>query len=121
MMAWFRLLYLDDRCEPWQVYFMALCDGLTADEFRDACRRLAIPGRLASRLNDQRRLVSTTLNAIKRRLKQGTNVRNSQLFAWFSDMSLEMLLYLAARASSEQVRRFVSLYLTRLQECCPVA
>jgi tRNA nucleotidyltransferase (CCA-adding enzyme) len=120
VMAWFRLLYLEDRCEPWQVYFMALCDGLKSDEFRDACGRLAIPGRLASRLCSQRRLVSTTLNAIKRRLKHAVEVRNSELFAWFSGLNLEMLLYLAARASSEQVRRFVSLYLTRLCGVAPL-
>ncbi|HXE98291.1 MAG TPA: CBS domain-containing protein [Dongiaceae bacterium] len=119
VMAWFRLLYLEDRCETWQVYFMALCDGLKPDEFRDACGRLALPGRLASRLCTQRRLVVTILNAAKRRLKQAPEVRNSQLFAWFSDLTLEMLLYLAARASSEQVRRFVSLYLTRLRAVAP--
>ncbi|MEI7817339.1 MAG: polya polymerase, partial [Desulfuromonadales bacterium] len=120
VMAWFRLLYLDDRCEPWQVYFMALCDGLKSDEFHDACSRLAIPGRLASRLCSARHLVFTTLNVIKRRLKQTATVRNSQLYAWFSDFTLEMLLYLAARASSEQIRRFVSLYLTRLRAVAPL-
>ena len=119
IMAWFRLLYLEDRCEPWQVYFMALCDGLDPDEFRDACCRLAIPGRLALRLCSQRHQVFTTLNAIKRRLKQGAEVRNSQLYTWFSGFSLELLLYMAARASSEQVRRFVSLYLTRLRAVVP--
>jgi tRNA nucleotidyltransferase (CCA-adding enzyme) len=119
VMAWFRLLYLEDRCEPWQVYLLALCDGLKPDEFHDACNRLAIPGRLASRLCSQRHLVLTTLNAIKRRLKQAAEIRNSQLFAWFSDLNLEMLLYMAARASSEQVRRFVSLYLTRLRAVAP--
>ena len=119
VMAWFRLLYLEDPCEPWQVYFMALSDGLTPDEFRDTCRRLAIPGRLASRLYSQRHLVFSTLNAIKRRLKQAAGVRNSELYAWFSGLSLEMLLYLASRVSSEQVRRFVSLYLTRLRSVTP--
>ncbi len=119
VMAWFRLLYLEDRCEPWQVYFLALCDGLKPDEFNDACTRLAIPGRLALRLCSQRHLVFTTLNAIKRRLKQADEVRNSQLYDWFSGFTLEMLLYMAARASSEQVRRFVSLYLTRLRTVSP--
>ena len=120
VMAWFRLLYLEDRCEPWQVYFMALCDGLKSDEFRDACLRLAVPGRLASRLSSQRHQVFTTLNAIKRRLKRSSAVRNSELVDWFSCFALEMLLYLAARASSEQVRRFVSLYLTRLRDVEPL-
>jgi tRNA nucleotidyltransferase (CCA-adding enzyme) len=120
VMAWLRLLYLDERCESWQVYLLALCDGLTPQEFHDACIRLAIPGRLASRLRNQRHLVFTTLGSIKRRLKQSAEVQNSQVLAWFSGLSLEMLSYLAARASSEQVRRFVSLYLTRLRTIAPV-
>ncbi len=120
VMAWFRLLYLEDRCEPWQVFFMALLDGLAADEFHDACGRLAIPGRLAARLCSQRHVVFKTLNTIKRRMKQSAKVRNSELYGWFSDLTLEMLLYIAARASSEQVRRFVSLYLTRLRAVAPL-
>jgi tRNA nucleotidyltransferase (CCA-adding enzyme) len=120
VMAWFRLLYLEDRCEPWQVYFMALCDGLNSVEFHDACVRLSIPGRLAARLCSQRHLVFKTLQATKQRLKNATEVRNSQLNSWFSGLTLEMLLYLAARANSEQVRRFVSLYLTRLRTVTPL-
>jgi tRNA nucleotidyltransferase (CCA-adding enzyme) len=120
VMSWFRLLYLEDRCEPWQVYFMALCDGLTAEQFRDACERLAVPGRLATRLHNQRRLVYTTLNAIKRRLKQSPTVRNSEVYTWFSGLTLEMLLYLASRASGEQIRRFVSLFLSRLRAVTPL-
>jgi tRNA nucleotidyltransferase (CCA-adding enzyme) len=120
VMAWLRLLYLEEKCEPWQVYLLALCDGFTPQEFHDTCIRLAIPGRLALRLCSQRHQVFTTLNAIKRRLKQSVEVQNSQIHSWFSGLSLEMLSYLAARASSEQVRRFVSLYLTRLRTIVPV-
>ncbi|MDD2898783.1 MAG: CBS domain-containing protein [Desulfuromonadaceae bacterium] len=120
VMAWFRLLYLEDRCEPWQVYLLALCDALKPEEFRETCGRLALPGRLASRLQSQRHLAFTTLNAIKRRLKHAGELRNSQLYVWFSELTLEMLLYLAARANSEQIRRFVSLYLTRLRTVLPL-
>lgn len=115
VMAWLRLLYLKDGCEPWQVYFLALCDALTPDEFHEACVRLAIPGRLSSLLCHQRHQVFTTLLAIKRRLKQSAEVPNSQINTWFSGLALEMLSYLAARAGSDQIRRFVSLYLTRLR------
>lgn len=120
VMAWFRLLYLDDPCEQWQVYLLALFEGLKQDEFADACRRLAVPGRFASQLHSQRSQVHKTLDAIKRRLKHSCDVRNSELFSWFSSFSLEMLLYLAARASSEQIRRFVSIYLTRLRGVVPL-
>ena len=119
VMAWFRLLYLEDRCEPWQVYFMALCDGLTAAEFREVCLRLAIAGRLAERLCSQRRQVAATLSAIKRRLKQAPEAGDSQLYLWFSGLSLEMQLYLAAKASNEQIRRAVSHYLTHLRSVAP--
>ncbi|MBI5483504.1 MAG: CBS domain-containing protein [Deltaproteobacteria bacterium] len=119
VLAWFRLLYLDDPCQQWQVYFLALCDGLKPDEFQEACRRLAIPGRLAARLHDQRRQVYKVLEAIKRRVKRSPEVPNSLLFDWFSSLSLEMLLYLASRASNELVRRFVSLYLTKLRDVVP--
>ena len=120
VMAWFRLLYLDDPCEQWQVYLMAMFDGLKQDEFSDACLRLAVPGRFASQLHAQRSLVHKTLDAVKRRLKHPSSVRNSELFAWFSVLSLEMLLYLASRASSEQIRRFVSFYLTKLRGVVPL-
>jgi tRNA nucleotidyltransferase (CCA-adding enzyme) len=120
VMAWFRLLYLKDRCEPWHVYLLALCDALKPEEFRAACIRLAIPGRLAARLGDQRHLVFATLQAIKRRLKQPDAVRNSEIYGWFNGLNLEILLYLAARASSEQVRRFASLYLTKLRTVGPL-
>lgn len=119
VLAWFRLMYLDDPCEQWQVYFMVMCDGLKPDEFQDACNRLAIPGRLALRLHGQRHLVYKVLAAIKRRVKRSPEVRNSELFEWFSPLSLEMLLYLAARASNEEVKRFVSAYLTKLRNVVP--
>ncbi|MEI6206914.1 MAG: CBS domain-containing protein [Desulfuromonadales bacterium] len=120
VLAWFRLLYLDDPFEQWQVYFLAMSDGLTPDEFRETCLRLAVPGRLSVRLLEQRNVVYRLLEVIKRRLKRSPVVRNSELFDWFSPLSLEMLLYLASRASNEQVRRFVSLYLTRLRNVVPL-
>jgi tRNA nucleotidyltransferase (CCA-adding enzyme) len=120
VMAWLRLLYLEEKCEPWQVYLLALCDGLKPQEFHDTCVRLAIPGRLAIRLCSQRHQVLATLKAIKQRVKQSGEVQNSQIHSWFSGLSLEMLSYLAARASNELVKRFVSLYLTRLRTVVPV-
>jgi len=120
VLAWFRLLYLDDHCEQWQVYFLALCDALKQEEFQEVCLRLAIPGRLAARLFSQRHLVYRLMEVVKRRLKRLAEIRNSELYDWFTPLSPEMLLYLASRASNEQVRRFVSLYLTRLRDVAPL-
>src|SRR5512133_3089397 len=114
--TWFRLLYLDDDCEQWQVYLLALSDGLRNEEFDDVCRRLAVPGRVIARVFGQRRQALGMLEALQRRIRRGPDIRNSEVYNWFHDLSLEVLLYLAASASQEGVKRFVSLYLTRLRQ-----
>ena len=116
VLAWFRLLYLPDACEQWQVYFLALGDRLTHDEFRDTCHRLGVPGRISAKVFGHRRQALATLDAIQRRLKRCPDIRNSDIYAWFHGLPLEVLLYLAARASREEVRRFVSQYVSRLRQ-----
>ncbi|KAB0665404.1 CBS domain-containing protein [Oryzomonas japonica] len=116
VLAWFRLLYLPDACEQWQVYFLALGDRLTNDEFHDACRRLAVPGRISAKVFSHRRQALGTLDAIQRRLRRNPEVRNSEIYDWFHGLPLEMLLYLAARANREEVRRFVSQYVSHLRQ-----
>ncbi|HEY3307690.1 MAG TPA: CBS domain-containing protein [Desulfuromonadaceae bacterium] len=116
ILAWFRLLYLQDSCQQWQVYYLAVCDGLRQEEFLDACRRLSMPGRIMNKIFACRRQAQGILDAIQRRLKRGPEIHNSDIYYWFHGLPLEMLLYLAAKASREDVRRFVSLYLTRLRQ-----
>jgi tRNA nucleotidyltransferase (CCA-adding enzyme) len=116
VLTWFRLLYLDDACQQWQVYLLALCDGLKHEEFDDACRLLAIPGRVLARVFAQRRHALGMLDALQRRIRRGPEIRNSEIYIWFHDLSLEVLLYLAAAARQDEVKRYVSLYLTRLRQ-----
>lgn len=116
VLTWFRLLYLDDACQQWQVYLLALCDGLRQEEFEEACQRLAVPGRVMARVFSQRRQALGMLDALQRRIRRGPEIRNSEIHSWFRELSLEVLLYLAAAASQEGVKRFVSLYLTRLRQ-----
>lgn len=116
VMAWFRLLYLDDPCEQWQVYLLALCDGLRQEDFEETCRRLEIPGRITARVFNLRRRALAMLDSLQRRIRRGPPVRNSEICSWFHGLPPEILLYLAATASHEEVKRYVSLYLTRLRQ-----
>jgi len=115
VLTWYRLLYLYDTCLPWQVYLLALCHGLRQDEFEEAGHRLEIPGRMMSRVFSHRRQALGMLEALQRRIRRGPEIRNSEIYGWFHGLPLEILLYLAAAASQEEVRRYVSLYLTRLR------
>lgn len=67
------------------------------------------------RVFGQRRHAVGLLASLQRRIKHGPSIRNSELHAWFTPLTLEVLLYLAAAARQEEVKRFVSLYLTRLR------
>jgi tRNA nucleotidyltransferase (CCA-adding enzyme) len=73
-----------------------------------------------ARVFGQRSHVQGMLDSMQRRIKRGPDIRNSEICVWFRELSLETLLYLAASASREEVRRFVSQYLTRLRQvrCC---
>lgn len=115
LLTWFRLLYLDDPCQQWQVYFLALCERLKQDEFEETCRRLAMPGRTMAHVFMHRRRALVMLDSLQRRLRRSQHVRNSDIHGSFHGLPLEVLLYLAARTSNEQVRRYVSLYITHLR------
>jgi len=116
VLDWFRLLYLDDNCEQWQVYLLAVCDGLSHEAFEETCQRLAVPGRVMAHVFNQRRHALGMLEALQRRIKRGPEIRNSEIHGWFRDLSLEILLYVAAAAGQETVKRYVSQYLTRLRQ-----
>jgi len=115
LLTWFRLLYLNDPCEQWQVYFLALCERLRHEEFEETCRRLTVPGKVVSRVFSHRRQALAMLDTLQRRLKRSQDVRNSEIYECFHIQPLEVLLYLAARTQNEQVRRYVSLYITNLR------
>jgi tRNA nucleotidyltransferase (CCA-adding enzyme) len=115
VLAWYRLLYLDEACLMWQVYLLALCHGLRQEEFEEAGRRMEIPGRMTAGVFSYRRQALGMLDALQRRIRRGPEVRNSEIYGWFHGLPLEILLYLAAAASQDAVKRYVSLYLTRLR------
>jgi tRNA nucleotidyltransferase (CCA-adding enzyme) len=70
---------------------------------------------MTARVFSQRRHALGLLDALQRRTRRGPEIRNSEIYGWFHGLPLEILLYVAAAASQDVVKRYVSLYLTRLQ------
>ena len=97
------------------MYFLALCERLKHEEFEETCRRLTMPGKIMDHVFSHRRRALTLQETLQRRLRRGPEVRNSELYESFHGLPLEVLLYLGARTYSEQVRKLVSLYITRLR------
>jgi tRNA nucleotidyltransferase (CCA-adding enzyme) len=59
------------------------------------------------------------LQLLERRRARGSEPRPSDLFHWLKPFSVEVLLYLMARAASEEVRRWFSQFFTHLRDVSP--
>ncbi len=115
VLDWHRLLYLEhSEPEPWKVFLLCLCAEMEEPDV----------GGLAERLNfskrDQRDFLS---------LRQGVHQAFQSIASWISrsgplsdfcrhldPLPLEGVLYLMARSTREEVRKGISLYLTRLKD-----
>jgi tRNA nucleotidyltransferase (CCA-adding enzyme) len=111
---WYELLYTGESCQRWQVYFLCLTADLDQDAMTGICRRLGIPNRYRTIFCSEREEAHRILNLLERR--RGRNgLQPSELHHWLSPFAVEALLYIMARAAGEEVRRWISLFVTRLR------
>ncbi len=114
VLAWYHLLYLDRPVEPWQIWFLALTDRLTSPQYLETCRKLLMPERMMSRLFNHRHQALKRFQTLRQTLRRSGTVTNSKLYSWLHGIPLELLLYGLARSGQEELRRLVSLYLSKL-------
>ncbi len=110
VISWYSLLFLDERIEPWKVYFYGLTSELTRYEFHQAADRAGIREGAGVRMIDQRDDFETLLERLFR-----FNNDNYSLYTLLRPYDTEPLLYLMAKANSEKVRKLISTYLTKLK------
>jgi tRNA nucleotidyltransferase (CCA-adding enzyme) len=112
--SWYELLYTGEICQRWQVYFLCLTADLDRDAMTGICNRLGIPSRYRDVFCDEREEAHSTLNHLERR-RSRRSPQPSELYHRLSPFATEVLLYIMAKAASEEVRRWVSLFVTRLR------
>jgi len=115
IVSWFELLFLERRYEKWAVYFLALTDGLSNDEFWGTCTRLAVNEHYKEKLFESRKLAGQVLETMQRKANRGSVVERSDIYYSLRDLPVEVLLYMMARTASEETKKFISLYVTQLQ------
>jgi tRNA nucleotidyltransferase (CCA-adding enzyme) len=118
---WYELLYTGKPCLSWPVYFLALAQYLDDDAVRGLCERLGIPGRLRPIFQEQRLMAHGILHRLRacfRRRKK--RPANSELYEWLSPFDTEVLLYLMARLENEEIRSWISLFVTRMRDLKPL-
>ncbi len=115
IVSWFELLFLERRSEKWAVYFLALCESLTDDQFWGTCTRLAVNEHYKEKLFEMRKKAGEMLEIMQRLAARGVRVERSDIYHWLKELPVEVLLYMMAKTGSEEVKKFISLYFTQLQ------
>jgi tRNA nucleotidyltransferase (CCA-adding enzyme) len=117
---WYELLYTGVPCRRWLVYLLCLTADLDRDALEGIGDRLSIPGRYRDLLGEQRERVHRILGILLRRQHRRRAPVPSELYRLFSPLAVENLLYLMARTDNDEVRRWISLYFTRLRQTAPL-
>jgi len=113
--SWFDLLYTGEDCQRWLVYLFCLLDQLSEKGVGRVCQWLDLQPKYQQQLLEQ---LPRGRIALKIALRQSTTqktAKNSEVYHWFSGLSLEIILFLMARTEDERVRKWISLYVTQLR------
>ncbi len=111
-LAWYDLLFLDERVDRWAVYFMGLLRPFDAKVSVEICARLEIPHGFEKLFCADRFDAETCLNW----LEQQENLTNSVLYMRLIRYRTEVILYMIATASSKIVQKVISHYYTHLRQ-----
>jgi tRNA nucleotidyltransferase (CCA-adding enzyme) len=110
-LTWFRLLYLDLKVESWLVYFLGLLDRLRDPAVEEALDRLSAPPRIRERVLRARAQSREALFAFYRE----PGLSPSRVYDLLHPLEAEAVLLMMAKSRQERVKKYISLYLTRLR------
>ncbi len=114
VLAWFRLLYLEEKVERWLVLYLSLTNPMKQEEVVSLSKRFCIVKRYSWSVIDKR---DYCLDALHKLLKG--KPRHSDVYHILKTFPMECLLYMMAVVKKEEVRRTISNYVTRLRNYRP--
>jgi len=109
ILSWFNLLYLNEPCQRWLVFFLALTQPLI--DLNRVRQRLGLPKKVSELVALCRGEGEKALSTLNRRPK----INRSEVYALLSPFPNEILLFFMARTNQEAARKAISLYFTQLK------
>ncbi len=110
--SWFRLLYLEDDCQNWMVYLLAIMGRSRLTELNSFCLRFVENPKITGYLLLQKEYADKAAY----RLARSNNLSNSQIAALLEELSIEGLLYLMSITRKNHMKKSISLYVTTLRQ-----
>jgi len=111
VLDWYRLLFFEERTQPWHVYLMGLCRALNYQEINGVFRRLGIPQKQRTDLLALRTHIRAVYPLVE--TWQTTGGAVSELYKLLIDLPLEGVLFMMARTESDDMRKNLSRFITQ--------
>jgi tRNA nucleotidyltransferase (CCA-adding enzyme) len=109
--TWFNLLYLEEPCERWKVYWHGLTSLLDAKALNELTERIQMTDHEGRKMISQRLRVNQVLEELYRLEGKSHYV----LYTLLSQYDTDILLYMMAKADNENIKKLISLYFTKLK------
>ena len=113
---WFDLLYTGEHYKRWLVNLLCLLDQLNKKGLGRVSRLLALKPEYRLLLHEELSAGRKSLAVAERSLLRHSEPAASQIYHCFSGLSLEVLLYLVAKAKNEATRKCLSHFVTHLRQ-----
>ncbi len=107
---WYRLLYLDERFEPWKIYWYGLTSSLRLVDVNEMAKKHGMVDIESRKMLSQRETVGRTLSGLYR-----FSGKNDGLYDMLSAYDTETQLYMMARANNEKSKKLISRYFMKLK------
>jgi len=120
VVSWFDLLFLEERYERWLIYFYGLIDFLKEGEIEELCQRLAMNDKLRKKVIDGKRQADRGLLQIFSWINADIRPKRSEIYAVLDPLSTEEKLFMMAKTTQTETRRYISLYFTQLKDTKPL-
>lgn len=114
-LSWFRLLYLDEKCEPWIVYILAIMARSGKEELEQFCNRSEISKKITASLL----LHKEQADKLNRYFATTKDLPNSRKFHILKELGNESLLYLMAITKDEALKEVISQHITTFRQISP--
>ncbi|MDH3394451.1 MAG: prohead protease, partial [Desulfobulbaceae bacterium] len=108
---WHRLLYLDEACQYWRVYLLALLSRISDKEAASFCKLFELPERIENQIMQEKAQARKAENWFNRR----RTVAPSEIFLLLNELSQEGLLHLMSITKRTGLKKAISHYVTQLR------
>ncbi|MBF0224175.1 MAG: CBS domain-containing protein [Desulfobacterales bacterium] len=112
VLDWFDLLFVDEPCEKWMVYFLGILSSLDEEQIIEVVKNFDMPPKHSKIFCKDLKTANETLQWLQRNTFA---IVNSTLYKKLYELKTELILYMMGATEKEYVKKAISQYYTGLR------